>query len=98
MGYKKTHHGRITGHGTSGWYDDPHVVLHGEITDAADNGRPIVLRMSEADARRWAAGLIRMADSIAAKRGETAAAEPEPEQEVKPAGRLAELFGMTEGE
>jgi hypothetical protein len=51
--------------------------------------------MSEADARKWAAGLIAMADLIAKRDGAT----PEPEAEPKrPRGRLAELFGMTEGE
>ncbi|MFF1597701.1 hypothetical protein ACFVYV_09415 [Streptomyces mirabilis] len=97
MARKKAHNGRITGHGTGGHYtaEGEYVTLYGEITDAADAGRPVAFKMSEADARKWAAGLITMADYLRGQRG--GAAEPEPEPEA-PKGRLAELFGLTKGE
>jgi hypothetical protein len=92
MARKKTHYGRITGHGTSGWPSKPYVVLNGEIVDPADDGRPITLRMTEDDARRWAAGLIKMADHIRAMRGGSEAEQaPEPTELT---GGLASLLGV----
>jgi hypothetical protein len=94
MARKARRSGKITGHGTDGYYakDGPCVVLHGEITDDADAGRPVALKMTPAEARKWAAGLIRMADYV-----EGFGPSPEPEPEA-PKGRLAELLGMTERE
>jgi hypothetical protein len=40
------------------------VLLKGEITDAADPGRPVTLYMTPDDARRWAEHLIQMADAV----------------------------------
>jgi hypothetical protein len=95
MPVKKVRTGKITGHGTSGWDRGRStlVVLNGEITDAADAGRPVRLEMTPAEARKWAAGLIKMADY--ADGGRESAPEPVPEA---PKGRLADLLGLTEGD
>jgi hypothetical protein len=97
MAQKRPYVGEVTGHGTGGYrtLEGPYVTLHGYITEGPDAGRPVTLKMSEADARKWSAGLAAMADLIAKREGRTPVAEPEP---VKPSGRLAELLGMTEGD
>jgi hypothetical protein len=93
MARKKAHNGRITGHGTGGHHtpEGAHVILYGEITDAADAGRPIAYKLSEAQARHWAAGLIRMADYIRGQRDGVAEPEPEPTELT---GGLASLLGV----
>lgn len=63
MTHKKTHVGKVTGHGTGGTHptENRHVNLHGVITEGADAGRPITLTMSPEEAYKWAAGLVTMA-------------------------------------
>lgn len=98
MARKATRTGKVTGHGTDRWHskdgNGPYVVLHGEITDDADPGRPVALRMTTADARHWAAGLIRMAEHIEATQG-TSEAEQAPEP-AKLTGGLANLLGVAD--
>lgn len=94
MAGKAVRSGRITGHGTSAWASGkPIVVLNGEITDAADAGRPVQLGMTPAEARKWAAGLIRMAEYLES-RADGSEAEQAPEQAPQLTGGLASLLGV----
>ncbi|MEW2302586.1 hypothetical protein AB0958_21880 [Streptomyces sp. NPDC006655] len=108
-GGKRPYPAEVTGHGTDGWAGlAPFVILYAEITDGPDVGRPVKIKMSEADALKWAGGLVAMAGILAKRDGREAprlevvgGPEPEPEAEpepYKPAGRLAELLGLTEGD
>jgi hypothetical protein len=99
MAQKRPYVGEVTGHGTGGYrtLEGPYVTLHGYITEGPDAGRPVTLKMSEADARKWSAGLAAMADLIAKREGRTPESEAELKP-VKPSGRLADLLGLTEGE
>jgi hypothetical protein len=93
----------ITGYGTAHLRNSPSplakpdgVMLSGHITSEDDAGRPIIIKLSPDMARHWARVLAACADNV-----DSGEAKPEakPEAEPKrPRGRLAELFGMTEGE
>jgi hypothetical protein len=107
MARKTLRNGVIKGHGTTAWHlrrengGTALVVLHGEVTDDADAGRPVQFVMTPADARKWAAGLIRMAEFAEGRDGASTQQPEAPEAEqvpARPTGRLAELLGLSEGE
>jgi hypothetical protein len=72
MGRKTSRDGRVTGfgygHSTVGLAAADSVLLKGEITDPGpDYGRPVRLRMTPDEARRWAEHLAEAADTIDAR-------------------------------